>query len=40
MVKVEEFLGKEEAYKIVQEALSLYSEKKEELIGDNPMSVY
>lgn len=40
VVVVEEFLGREAAYKIIEDALQLYKDKKEELIGDNPMSVY
>lgn len=40
VVVVEKFLGREEAYKIVDEAIKLYSDKKTELIGNNPLSVY
>jgi inorganic pyrophosphatase len=34
VVKVESFLGKEDAYRIINEAIKLYEEKKEELMAD------
>ena len=40
IVKVEKFLGRQDAYKIIEEAILLYKEKKSELIGENPMSLY
>lgn len=40
VVKVEKFLGRLEAYKIIEEAIQLYKDKKSELIGENPMSLY
>ena len=39
-VIVERFLDKENAYRIIENAIALYQSKKDELIGDNTMLLY